>query len=546
MKNFVWIALLFLSVGISFAQSTQTVDSQIKKVTVFSNQALIERASSVAVKKGYVDIRIPVETFAIDPDSVTARVFGKGEVNSVQFKEIPVAEQPQEKIRSLEATLSKLTAARRELQDRKRVLKKQEAFLNAFIDFSNEQIPRDLATRLPKPDELDQTLSFLSTGYQKVFERLQVLDEKLEALAKQIQVVERELAAVRGPDRKSLRVIEILFRSNADQNLRIETQYITRNARWQPLYKVEVPAALSEVDLTMFSRITQKSGEDWKQVQLAVSNIIPLRGVGLPSVSSWLLDLPRPVSAAPARSRLAAKKLAAQFEDKEAEPRKEMAADEAAFAQAARTRLPLSFEYSLPRKIDIESRDKETLLPLLSRKLKGDFYHYSVPVRSHLTFLVASVASDAELLSGMLNVYFQGQYVGKTRLQEKKPGDEFRLNLGADREVAVKRVKSRDKVKETFLGRFERETVERELTYKITAENRKDRAVRLTIIDRVPVSKTDRIEVKDVRIVPEPNQKNHLDRQGVMRWNLELKPKESKEIVIDFAVTYPKEFPPRF
>ena len=223
-----------------------------------------------------------------------------------------------------------------------------------------------------------------------------------------------------------------------------------------------------------------------------------------------------------------------------------MAADEAAFAQAAKTKLPLSFEYSLPRKIDIESRDKETLLPLLTKKLKGDFYHYCVPLRSHLTFLVASVESDAELLSGMLNVYFEGQYVGKTRLQEKKPGDEFRLNLGADRDVAVKRVKSLDKVKETFLGRFERETVERELTYKILAENRKDQAVRLIILDRVPVSKTDRIEVKEVRLIPEPNQKNHLDRQGVMRWNLQLKPKEKKEIVIGFTVTYPREFTPRF
>ena len=146
----------------------------------------------------------------------------------------------------------------------------------------------------------------------------------------------------------------------------------------------------------------------------------------------------------------------------------------------------------------------------------------------------------------MLNVYFEGQYVGKTRLQEKKPGDEFRLNLGADREVAVKREKTGDKADETFLGGFERDTVVRKLTYKITAENRKDRPVRLTVLDRIPVSKTDRIEVKDVRLTPAPDQKNHLDRKGVMRWVLPLKPKEKKEIVLSFTVTYPKEFPPRF
>jgi uncharacterized protein (TIGR02231 family) len=373
------------------------------------------------------------------------------------------------------------------------------------------------------------------------------VDEKLQALEKEIQVLERELAARRGPDRQSLRLrmIEILFLSSTEQNIRIEAQYITRRAGWQPLYKVAVPAAMTGIDLTLFSRITQKSGEDWNQVQLAVSNVIPLRGARLPSLSSWLLDVPRPVGGGARRSRLALEK-SAPVAAEPAAPEGGAFADEAAFVQAEKTKLPLSFEYSLPRKIDIESRDKETLLPLLSRKLDGDFYHFSVPTRSQLTYLVASAASDAELLSGMLNVYFEGQYVGKTHLQEKKPGDEFRLNLGADREVVVKREKTRDKIKETFLGKFERDTVVRELTYKITAENRKDRPVRLTILDRIPVSKTDRIEVKDVRMVPEPDRKNHLDREGVMRWALSLQPKEKREIVLSFTVTYPKEFSPRF
>ncbi len=545
MKRLVWVALMLLSAGSVFADTAQIVDSRIQRVTVFSNQALIERQAAVGVKEGVAEIRIPIETFAIDPDSVTARVFGKGEVQSVQFKEIPVSEQPQEPIRNLETQLDRLKASRRQLQDQQLVLKKQEAFLNAFVDFSQSQIPRDLATRLPSADELNQTLAFLRTGFEKVFEQLQVLDAHLQTLDKEIQVVERELAARRGPERQNLKVIEILFVSAADQRIRIEPQYITRSAGWQPLYKVAIPANLADIDLTLFSRITQKSGEDWKQVQLAVSNVIPLRGARLPLPSSWLLDLPRPIASQPRRSKVAMSESApaADIVAPGGEPERP---EEAEFAQAEKTRLPLSFEYSLPRKIDIESRDKETLLPLLSKKMSGTFYHYSVPRRSPLTFLVADAKSDRELLSGMLNVYFAGQYVGKTALQEKKPGEAFSLNLGADREVAVKREKIRDKVKETFLGKFERDTVIRELAYKITAENRKDRPVSLRILDSVPVSKTDRIEVKEVQLAPQPNHENFLDRQGVMRWDLALKPQEQKEILIEFTVTYPKEFPPGF
>ena len=336
MKTLVCTALVLLSAGKLSAESLQTVESEIKKVTVFSNQALIERHATASVKKGFTDIRLPLQTFAVDSDSVTARVFGKGEVHSVQFKEIPTAEQPQQQIRKLEATLEQLTASRRELQDQRLVLKKQESFLDAFIDFSQSQIPRDLVTRLPKPEELNQTLGFLSAGYLKVFEELQQLDAQLEALERQIQVVEKELAARRGPDRQRLRVVEVQFLSEGDQTIRIETQYITRSAGWQPLYKAAVPAALSGVELTLFSRITQKSGEDWKQVQLAVSNVIPLRGARLPSLSSWLLDLPRPVDAQPRRSKLAAGEAApaadqlAVSEEKAMEPEAEFVQAEAA------------------------------------------------------------------------------------------------------------------------------------------------------------------------------------------------------------------------
>ena len=379
-----------------------------------------------------------------------------------------------------------------------------------------------------------------------MFQQLQVLDTKQEQVEKEIRVVERELAAQRRPDRQSLRMIELMFLSSVDQNIRIEAQYITRSARWLPIYKVAVPASLSGVDLTMFSQIMQKSGEDWQRVQLSVSNVVPMRGVRLPSLYSWLLDLPRPPTTPLRKSKKRAMQSAAPAADELAVAAQEPAEEEAGFVQAQRARLPLSFQYNLPRKIDIESREKVTLLPLLSRKLKGTFYHFSVPRRSPLTFLVSEVKADRELLSGTLNVYFEGQYVGKTYLEEKKPGEDFSLNLGADREVSVKRVKTSDKVEETFLGKFERDTVVRELVYKITIENRKQQKVALTLLDGIPVSKTDRIEVKDVRITPEPAKKDYLDRQGVMRWDLQLKPQDKKEIDIAFTVTYPKEISPRF
>ena len=542
------IAAVFTLIMAFSASAAQTVPSEIKSVTLFSNQALIQREATATVGRGLNEILLATETFSIDPDSVMAKVFGHGEVFSVQYKESPVTEPPQEKIRRLEEKLRQLTLSKRELLDRKQTVQKQEAFLDAFIDFSQAQVPKDIATRLPKPEELGRTLSFLSTNYQQLFEQARNLDTQIETLDREIQVVEKELAALRGSHRQVVKVIEILFQSAKDQKIRIQAQYLSRNAQWEPLYKVSVPTDLSEIDLTMFSKITQKTGEDWNAVGLAVSTVIPLRGAGLPTLYSWLLDLPRPAATGVAGDRTAAYKSApAMAPMEEAVALDEEAPQaEAGFAQAQRSQSPLSFEYTLQRPIDIASRDKDTLLPLFSKKLQGDFYHYCVPKRSAMTFLVARVQSDKELLAGMLNLYFGGQYVGKTFVQEKIAGEEFNLNLGADREVVVKRRKIRDTAKETYFGKFERDTVVRELTYKITAENLKDKTVTLKILDHVPVSKTDRIEVKDLQLTPEATEKNILDRQGVLLWEQQLKPEEKKEITIEFVVTYPKEYAPSF
>ena len=220
--------------------------------------------------------------------------------------------------------------------------------------------------------------------------------------------------------------------------------------------------------------------------------------------------------------------------DKEGEP--------ATFADADVRQYPLSFEYALQQTVDIESRDKETIMPLFTKTLKGEILHYIVPKKSLRTYLIARVRADSELLPGPLNVYLGGRYIGKTHLVEKRAGENFDLALGADRQVTVKRDKINDKVKETtFFGKVEKDTVVRELSYKLTVENLKKTPVEVQLMDSIPVSRTDRIKVNNLVISPEPTVKNYNDRIGVMLWKLDLAPSEQKEINIDFVVNYTKE-----
>jgi len=108
--------------------------------------------------------------------------------------------------------------------------------------------------------------------------------------------------------------------------------------------------------------------------------------------------------------------------------------------------------------------------------------------------------------------------------------------------VRVKREKTRDKKTETaFFGRVERDSIIRELSYRIVAENRKSRDINLQVSDRIPVSQTDRIEVKDISFSPSPDSRDADGRAGVMRWDMLLEPNQTSEFTIDFTVTYPRD-----
>ncbi len=538
-----WVVLMIAAMAVnSQADSGSFVPSKIKAVTVFSNQALVTREAGVDLREGFNVIQLAIDAFSIDPDSVTARLFGEGEILSVQFKELPVVDAPQEIIDTIEKKIEALQNNRQALINKERILQNKATFLSAFLDFSETQLPKEIQTRSLDVGELENTLAFLETGFGEIYAGLHSIGIEVKGLDAEIKVLEQELNARRGALQSSAKVIEIQFNAVNSQQTRVEAQYLVRNAGWSPLYKVSVPPGLDAVDMTMFAKINQMSGEHWDSATLVVSNVIPLRGIRLPSLSSWILDAPRPLTRVAGYSDTAMRKSipSATSLDEAAGAQKEPA--EAAYAETEVRRLPLSFEYILPQPVDIESRAKETILPLFTKKLQGKVSYLSVPQKSPLTYLVARIKADRELLSGPLNVYFGGRYVGKTQLVEKKAGESFELALGADREVTVKREKISDKVKETaFFGKVERDIVVREVAYKTTVENLKSTPVAVQVLDNIPVARTDRIEIKDVVMTPEPVEKNHNDREGVMLWRLELTPSEKREIQITFVVNYPKD-----
>lgn len=547
--------VLFL-IGIMFFSSlafAETVDSKITAVTLYSNQAQVSRELKTKVKKGLQTINLEVDAYNIDTDSVTAEVMGDGDVYSVQLKNEYKTISPQKNVADLEKEIETLIEAKRVLQNKKQVLNKKEEFLKSILNFSSVEIPKKVQTDFPSIDELDKTVGFIDQNFAAVFEAKQKLNNEIKELDKKIKVLNQELDQIRRPAQKSIKVIEIVFDAKKDQTIDIKAKYLVYNSFWKPLYKVDVSKDLKTKQLTMFAKIQQNSGEDWNDIKLSISNAVPLKGSRLPEARPWFMDINRPH---PRRREAKQKSIAygqqysvkggmrnvATFSDDESfSLMAEAAPMKAKVMTASAKRSLVSVEYDLPQVVSIESKNKETILPVLVKEIEGKVYDFSVPKENKDVFLVCAAKPDKEMLSGNLNVYMDGRFIGKTFIEEKKPGQVFYVNLGVDRGVYIKREKVKDKKQETFFGKIDRNNVVREIAYKITVENFKDKKTEIHLLDVVPVSKTDKIEIKDLKISPDATNKDYNGREGFNRWVFDLAAGKKKEIMIEFTVIYPKD-----
>jgi uncharacterized protein (TIGR02231 family) len=116
-----------------------------------------------------------------------------------------------------------------------------------------------------------------------------------------------------------------------------------------------------------------------------------------------------------------------------------------------------------------------------------------------------------------------------------QPGEKFDLALGADEGIALKR---------TLVKRFAEDTGltngGRRVTYEflLSVQNNKKTAERIALHDQLPVSRNEKIVVK--HLAPDPKDLKP-DAEGLLKWTLDLKPGEKREITLKFSIDHPAD-----
>ncbi|MDP2939221.1 MAG: mucoidy inhibitor MuiA family protein [Candidatus Omnitrophota bacterium] len=543
-KQIIIIAFLFFLFNIAFCfAETIDVNSRITSVTIYPDSALITRSSNLKLTPGEHQIVFPDIIPEIDENSLRVSV-GESEgikILGAQLKKKFLEEQPSERVKQIEAQIQTLEDEKRKFEDSKKILSEEKEFLDSIRLFSKDQLPKDLVTKTPSAKDLEETFKFLDAKLKENYSLILDTELNLRQLQKKIDVLKNELAQVFGFSKKSKRSITVDLQVLKPLTCDLNVSYLVKGASWEAIYDARANFEKLEVELVSYGIIRQKTGEDWPEVEISLSTAKPAVGGRMPYVAPWFL---KPYEMERMRGQglgIKAGRLAQQYEAFDAEFAAKPEAPQVEYAAVEEK--GIAVVYKIPHKANVKSDGSEHKLPVSSQILQARFEYSTYPRATPCAFLGSRVtnAKELQLLAGRVNIFLDGDFVGQSSLDNIGPGEEFDLYLGVDENVKVKREQIEKKVDDVLIAGIPSPTRKTTFKYKTTLENYKNKKINIILFEAMPVSQDEKIKVKIINSSLEPKEKDWQDRKGIWRFELELTPKEKKEIFYSFSVEHPRD-----
>ncbi|TGK11835.1 DUF4139 domain-containing protein [Leptospira fletcheri] len=145
---------------------------------------------------------------------------------------------------------------------------------------------------------------------------------------------------------------------------------------------------------------------------------------------------------------------------------------------------------------------------------------------------VVSTNQEREpLLSGPLEIYSGENLLGTTSVSTLKPGEKIRMELGPDRDVKIVRREEKFEDKSGLISR--KKTIRHRIG--ISIKNNKKRKILFRLIDRIPYTVDDSVEIR-WNLGPDKPEKTE---DGILTYEAEIPAGSSKKIEFEYTISYP-------
>jgi uncharacterized protein (TIGR02231 family) len=536
--------LLCVIFALATPATAQTeITSAIESVTVYPDGATVTRRIRVDLPQGDSVLRAVDFPPTLDPASL--RVEGEARarltIGGIDARP-PRAERPPADP-ALDDRIESLRDDRARLDGKIAAATARRKFAERF----SEQAPAGMGEKGEA-----RPLGEWRAAFAAVEDEVMSADSTIREARIMQRNIDRELARLdaqrtANPPRKM--EVRIDVNSEAATSATLLVSYTVRGARWSPIYDARLDTGGRDrkpsIDLVRRAEIVQATGEDWSDVQLAVSTVRTAKGGSAPELRPLIVRYPTPrplgelrkapmtaapAAAPPAKPEIAREQFAQQKDEEIAAEEREAAADTGDF-QAV---------YRIPGRVSVAASEGAKSFRISSAVIAPDLLARAAPALDATAFLEANFkhAEDAPLLPGRVAIYRDGIYVGRSQMAMTAKDENVRLGFGADDNIKI--VRSTVRQIEGSAGIINSaKTEDRE--YKTSIRNGHDTPIRVVIEDQVPVSEIDEVKVELLPSTTPPTEKDVRNRRGVMAWSLEIAPGGVNEIRIAWRVRWPAD-----
>ena len=191
-------------------------------------------------------------------------------------------------------------------------------------------------------------------------------------------------------------------------------------------------------------------------------------------------------------------------------------------------------EFKIDMPYSVKSDSRNYVVNMTAYEVPASYEYYCVPKIDSDAILLGYVTDweKYKLLEGEANIFFEDTYIGKSILDVRFIKDTLSVSLGRDKGVVVNREKIKDLTSQKLIGAKKEET----RAWRISVKNNKSQDIKMILLDQVPVPTLDEIELD----LKEVSRGKWNEESGEIKWELELDSKESKDVVLRYAVKYPK------
>lgn len=525
----------FLVFAIAFAQKPLFTTAKINAATVYSNSAEISQTASLLIPKGSSEIVIKNVSSFLNENSVQIGAPANVTVLSVQFSTNYISEYDiDESNPAIKKVRDSINWIQKEIQ--KVGIQKVSNSKTIEILDKNQQVS-GLNTGLNMVD-LMKMVDYYTLKRTEISNTLISLDEKEKKLNKQLASLNEKLQInTKKEDKISKGKLIIQVMNEIAGNTELEVSYLSYAASWVPFYELRANSINEPMQLMYKAKVTQNTGMDWKKVKLTLSSGNPNQNNQAPTVNPWFLrHQDAQLNVAPVgvgRANSLSEVVVVGYGTQKKKDLIGSVSSISNYTNINENQLNISFDIDIP--YDILSNGKAHSVALKEIKIPANFRYYAAPRIEKEAFLLADIVdySKYNLLNGEANIIFEGMYVGKTQINPNQTSDTLSLSMGRDKKIVIKREKVADKSGTKFLSSKK----EQIFTFDISVRNNKKETAQLVLKDQYPLSQDKEIEIE---LLQSDGAKVNKET-GIISWDLDLKPNETKKIRISYRVKYPKD-----